>query len=501
MHAKYRATFRLLLVCAISMAIVSAGALGASAERVKIMTLNIHRVIGESSWSSINAQRLAHIVNYFEPDVLCINELEGSSRTLMTQNLQLWANNYLTNWPNKYVYVSTLGDGYNRNAFVSKYPYYEEANQSCDPRGLVSATFDIPGDTDVRVFCTHLKAYSDSTSCNRRQNGAETVRNNLINFSAYNGDYAQLPYFMCGDFNEDEDNPSCTITSSYHPVSTIMEAYLNDYYPDDGYGDPHTYSSSSPTRRFDYVLPSWHVRHDNSDTHPYWSRVINTYQMYLHGDLPPGSGLYSQDSWGSDHLAVIGTFEVLDNEIASLKAEVDGEYYCVSYKPVTASYSDHFYIQEADSWNAVRVNSYDQPPVGAWVNVKGTVNHTAVDEDSLDATGVRVISSIGANVSPIGMGNRSVTPEAHSATEVDGKVCPSNAALLVKVWGEVTSTESGGFTIDDGSGYEVFVESGVSVNVGDYVSAVGVVGYSQSGGTPERYVKTRISDDIQIYNP
>lgn len=474
------------------------------AAQVKVMTWNIADTVSETSWNSSNAQKLGRVANFYQPDVLALNECAcGSTETArqkLTQSLTLWADAYLPDWPEKHVYVSALGDGYNRNAFVSRYPMYAFTEQALAPRGLVGAMIDLPGDIDVKVYTAHLKAFSDYNSAQQRQNGANIYKNSVINWS-YPIANAAIPYILTGDWNEDETNPQYPLSEWYHPITTVMESYVNEFNPDDGWGKHKTYSSGSPTRRFDYILPSWHCRPDWTNSGLSWSRVINTMVLYDHGQLP--AGLYRLDSQCSDHLCVIGTFDLLDGRISSIRASADGEYVTGTTKYVTASYSDHFYVQEPREPFAVRVNSAQgNPQVGYIVNFKGFYSSSPLEEDAVQLTGLRVLNTVQGVVRPMGLRNRDINGESHAGVPVDGSAGPGNAGLLVKTWGRVVEPLAEGyFWLDDGSGYRVRVQSTKVVALGDYVSAVGVVGYDAVDAAPRRLIKTRTEGDVQIYNP
>lgn len=297
-----------LLLTSLLSVVVAPIQLGAAT--FKVMTYNIHQTVGQSAgYTSTNAQRLARIVQYYQPDVITVNELEGSSTTSAQTQLQNWVNAYIPYLGGQpgtsyHTYVSPINDGYIMNAIVSRYPIYSKSAQTLDPRGLLSGTIDLPDGDDVRVYTCHLKAYSDSSSAARRQAGAETAASRISSWSGTTGNYSVL-YVLCGDMNEDEDNPQYPLSGSYHPITTLLTAYLQDFEPDDLYGWTKTYSATSPSRRFDYILPSWRLRPVSGSGK---SQVVNTYELFEHGQLPPG--LIRQDSSGSDHLCVLATFDI-----------------------------------------------------------------------------------------------------------------------------------------------------------------------------------------------
>ncbi len=442
----------------------SAGAAMAPAATIKVMTYNIHKAVGANvGYSTEAAQACARIVNYYEPDVLIINELEGSSTTGATNSLKLWCSNYLPylgTITDSKIYVSPISDGYIRNAIVSKYPIINRISYPMPPRDLLVGTIDIPGDPNVRVFGAHFKA---GTSCTTRQSNAAFTRDTILDWS-YSLSNADIPYLACGDFNEDETNPICTITSSYHPISTVLEAYLSDYTPTDGYGSAKTWSSSSPSVRFDYILPSWHLkaRPTQNPSVKDNSIICRTTTWFTRGVLPPG--LYRYDCIdASDHLAVLGTFDILDTTVKAIRSAANGDLVFVTKGYVTASYSDHFYIEDFDRRAAIRVNSNRNPGVNAIVNVRGYMNISASAEDAIEALNVRVLSTTQGVIKPLGMSNKSINGEDFNGVKVAGYTGPFNGALLVRIWGRVESPGSGFFYVNDGSGYRVRIQSSKSV--------------------------------------
>ena len=482
-------------------AILGAGAPAAPDSTFRAMTYNIHQTIGATvGYTSPNAQKIARIVECYKPDILVINELEGSSTSGATNNLKLWVNTYLPylgGVPDStyFYYVSPTSDGFNRNAIISRYPILDRVSYPMSPRDLLCGTIDIPGPIDPRVFAAHFKAGNGSSDATTRQWNADFTRDKIV---AWSGNIARAatPYLMCGDLNEDEDNPQNALTGTYHPISTVLSAYMSDFEPDNLYGNTKTISSySNPTRRFDYVLPSWHLTPVMGAGQ---SQVINTMQMYGHGQLPAGLQVY--DSQGSDHLCVLATFTVRDNKTQDCRNLPDGSPYSLIGKTVTASFGDCFYVEESDRSAAIRINSTAAPAVNSIVNVTGTIGGSGA-ERYIAATGVRVHGT-GSPIRPLALGNRCVggsdlNPQTPG---VETPLGPFNIGLLVKVSGRVSSTFTGGFFVDDGSGFSVKVYSSVSPSVGQFVTATGVVGYEKPVGHTRsiRMIRTRGSADIRI---
>ena len=71
------------------------------------------------------------------------------------------------------------------------------------------------------------------------------------------------PYIFGGDWNEDEQNPECTITGTYHPITTIREVgHLVEFKPTDLNGEYRTWSTATttPSIRFDYLIAATALR-------------------------------------------------------------------------------------------------------------------------------------------------------------------------------------------------------------------------------------------------
>lgn len=492
------------LVAILCLLTLAAGTSGVLAAQFKIMTYNIADAVGQNNgYNSTAAQKIARIINYYQPDIIALNELEGSNSTLVENNVRLWVNNYLPYLGGQpgvtyHTYICPLTDGYNVNGIISRYPINDRIAQNLDPRGLMSGTIDLPGPNDVRVFNCHLKAYSDSASANRRQQGAATAASRIISWSG-TAATASIAYVLCGDMNEDEENPQTPLTSTYHPITTLLSAYLVNYKPNNGYGNTKTISSSSPTRRFDYILPSWHLE-------PIWGQIIDTNQMFLHGQLPPG--LQRLDSQASDHLSVCALFNIRENTIPSVLTSPDGPTKALSGKTCTAAFGEsfpgagdaHFYLEETNRSSAIRIDSAANPPVGSIVNVKGSASG-AGGERKLANTEVRIITTSGNPLQPLffrgdAIGGSSLNQYTPG---VDEGVGVYNIGLYIKSFGKVTSVHTGYFMMTDGSA-AVRVNSTKNVSVNQYVLVSGIVGYYIPYGKSSsiRVIKTRSADDVQI---
>ena len=299
-----------------------------------VLQTNIHRDIGGSDSVTTAQPYLAQEVNYLDPDVWTINELGGNNTSF---NLTT-ATNYLTSFiqssvtifgsnpvlgTDYFVYVSTINDGYDTSAIVSRYPItssqtFSDAGGGYSAlRGLIEATVSIGGKS-VDVFGTHLKASSTNADAQQRQSQADT---DSATIAAWIAAHPSDAVIATGDWNEtvettEADNWSSgslngTITlkngtkETYNPVATMKSAGLTDPRPTTASGSVDTISSTNPDARFDYIL--------------YAQQNL----QYVSGEVfnsADGMGLASGTSGNaSDHLPVFETFMLApEPSVASL---------------------------------------------------------------------------------------------------------------------------------------------------------------------------------------
>ncbi|MGC3988880.1 MAG: endonuclease/exonuclease/phosphatase family protein [Chthoniobacteraceae bacterium] len=288
-----------------------------------VLQTNIHRDIGGSDSVTSAQPYLAQEVNYFNPDIWTINELGGNNTsfnlTTATNYLVSFIQNNITAFgsnpvlgTNYFIYVSTINDGYDTSAIVSRYPitasqtFSDAGGGNSALRGLIEATVSIGGKA-VDVFGTHLKASSTTSDAQQRQSQADT---DSATIAAWIAAHPSDAVIATGDWNEtvetsESDNWSSgslngTITlkngtkETYNPVSTMKSAGLIDPRPTTASGSVDTISSSNPDARFDYIL--------------YAQQNL----QYVSGEVfnsAEGMGLASTTSANaSDHLPVFETF-------------------------------------------------------------------------------------------------------------------------------------------------------------------------------------------------
>jgi endonuclease/exonuclease/phosphatase family metal-dependent hydrolase len=255
------------------------GVASVSAQHVRVMQYNIDGHLGNPnplSNKTAAAQALARIINYNQPDIVTFNELQDNGTINTAAGLIDWVTNNLTYFGSKtgvtfWVDIATVSDGFQRNGSISRYPTsdattYSDGRTGCSSctftnlRGMESFKVQLSGTNALQIFHAHLKASSTGTSCPRKQEEAETDATNMVNWASTN----TFPYIFTGDCNESEDprdTPECTITSTYHPITTLREGgRLVEFEPTNLSGNWITWSTGNPAPftniRFDYVLAS-----------------------------------------------------------------------------------------------------------------------------------------------------------------------------------------------------------------------------------------------------
>jgi hypothetical protein len=154
--------------------------------------------------------------------------------------------------------------------------------------------------TNLQVFHAHLKA-SGGSSCTTKQTEAQFDANTISAWASTNSG----PYLFGGDWNEDEDprdTPECTITGTYHPITTIkQDGGLSEFEPTTLSGQWRTWSTAAtPSIRFDYLLPA------TNRLIPVGGFVFSTVDWANHGLYTNASpqNLVSDTQTASDHFCV-----------------------------------------------------------------------------------------------------------------------------------------------------------------------------------------------------
>src|ERR1043166_4124365 len=221
------------------------------AEDVRVLQYNVKKAIGTFELNTNEqARAVGRIVNYVQPDILLLNEIQ---RTLVPANehaLIDWVTNnlpYMGTQPgsNFFVAVSDQTDNFSRNAAISVYPIQYETTFDDGLRGLHSFEVQLSGTNRLHVFHAHFKSgnttNSTPTDAQKRQANAQFAADTISAWAASNS----IPYVFAGDCNVDEDYSQTPIDENYHPITTLFTAGLAVFGPTDLIGYSKTISSAT----------------------------------------------------------------------------------------------------------------------------------------------------------------------------------------------------------------------------------------------------------------
>ncbi|HEX8078292.1 MAG TPA: endonuclease/exonuclease/phosphatase family protein [Chthoniobacterales bacterium] len=363
----------LWIICAL-FAILSASPLCAQVT-VRVLTYNIHRDIGASDSNVSSQPALAKIVNYLKPDVWTLQELGGNNvhysaavahgnlAGFIQQNLTIFGPNPQEN-VDFFIYVSSISDGYDTVAIVSRYPfaythtYADAGNGFGSLRGFPLASISVPGPTKLDVFTAHLKALSTTTDAEKRQTEADVDHNNVFNWiSAHRAD----AIVTTGDWNESEDAGDKTNWSGhnigdmlptpnepYHPITTMLSAGLLDPRPLSIRGAPDTINAATPNTRFDYntFAKAAYLRGEVFDTKQHSAAELAAL------NAANGTNFIASDSAdASDHLPVLTVVRVGFTPVV-IATQTDGATLALTYERIVAANVSYTVEQSNDllSW-------------------------------------------------------------------------------------------------------------------------------------------------------
>ena len=280
----------------------------ASAQQVNVMQWNVERNLGRlANNTNAQAKAIASIVNYNQPDILLFNEIDASGlNATANQNALIdWVTNnvpYLGTLPGVtfFVVASTKSDFVLRNAVISRFPILTEGTYNTNTvslRGLHSFKAQLSGTNGLQVFHAHFKCCGSGadSECQQRQDEATWASGTIRAWAGTNS----LPYIFAGDWNEDESNPQCFITSTYRPITMVRtNGMLTEFIPTSLNGNSKTFSSANPNSRLDYCLAA--SNRLTAVTGHVFNSVIWGSQ---YTSVIPGSST-SDSQTGSDHLSV-----------------------------------------------------------------------------------------------------------------------------------------------------------------------------------------------------
>ncbi len=309
------------------------GALALDAQQVRVMEYDASQEVGANTNPIPQSTAFARIIAYQQPDIVCFSELnDGGSATPVAAGVINWVTNNLapvfgtktgvTFW----VYIANVGDGFNRNGEISRYPilsgttYSDAGGSFANLRGMDSIKIQLSGTNVLQIFHAQLKAgggtLDTNSNCERKQAEAATDATNMMNWASAN----PYPYIWTCDCNEDEDprdagftapytTPECPISSTYHPVATLEQVGgLVDYSPTTLDGVWKTWSTSQtagqPSDMFDRVLAA------TNRLNPASGLVFSTFDWALHGLYTNASSqnLVNDSLTADDHFDVMVTY-------------------------------------------------------------------------------------------------------------------------------------------------------------------------------------------------
>jgi len=281
-------------------------ALTANAQQVRVMQWNVLGGLGNAADNnSTQAKAIARIITYNQPDILLFNEVDADGLSAAQNEAAIidWVTNnvpYLGTQPGTtfFVKASSLSDGFNRNAAISRYPILTATTYDDGLRGLHALRVQLGGTNQLQVYHAHLKCCADD--CTRKQTEAQFDADTIAGVAATNS----TPYVFAGDWNEDEDEvpPVCTLTSTYHPITTIrQDGGLVEFRPTTLSGEHRTWSTTSASIRFDYILAA------TNRLNPTSGIVFSTTDQAAHGLYTNASplNLATDSATASDHYCVI----------------------------------------------------------------------------------------------------------------------------------------------------------------------------------------------------
>jgi len=279
------------------------------AQTISVMQWNVHGNLGTAAaQSNAGAAAIGRILNFLQPDVLLINEVADGSVATNTASLTQWVGANLPYVLNGsfYVAVSTETSSIQRNAVVSRYPVlnpFTYADVTSSLRGMHSFQLQLDGTNRLQIFHVHLKCCSDGSSCQEKQDEAQLFSDEIAAWAATNS----APYLFAGDLNEDESNPECVLSSTYHPVTMLItNGGLAEFEPTTLSGEYRTWSTApaAPSIRFDYILAALNRLSPSSGF------VFSTMDWAAHGFYTNASAqnLVNDSQTASDHYAVLASY-------------------------------------------------------------------------------------------------------------------------------------------------------------------------------------------------
>lgn len=207
------------------------------------LRLASYNVKGFDYWASEQHLYLAKILWTVQPDIVSLQECPDSG-ILFTDFTAGWLPAYTST-------VSYIGWSVH-NGILSRYPVLSSFSEgtSVMTRDLYGAYIDAPVWPNICMMSVHLKAGSNYSDGERRNEEATFVRDYCSNL--YN---SGTLFFLAGDCNDDPDDYRAP--SRVHDIFAQGNAFMAQLQPYDDTGTNDTYFWQSwYTRRYDYLYPS-----------------------------------------------------------------------------------------------------------------------------------------------------------------------------------------------------------------------------------------------------
>ena len=355
------------------------------------MQWNVEKGLGrQSTITNAAAKAIARIVNYNQPDILLFNEVDASGLSAAQNEAAIveWITNNVSylgaqSGVDFFVKASSISDGFNRNAAVSRYPISNATTYDDSLRGLHSFRVQLTS-TNLQVFHAHLKCCSDGSSCTTKQTEAQFDSDTIKTFAATNSS----PYIFAGDWNEDEQNPECTLSATYHPITTIItNGGFAEFKPTMLNGEYRTWSTAptTPSIRFDYVLSA------TNRLTPASGYVFSTTNWAMNGLYTNASpqNLVNDSRTASDHYCVFANFSFATNGSANMAVTPAGGFSSSGFQggpfaPTNQTYTVNNAGSVSLNWSATKSSNWLTLSVsggtlaaGAGTNVVVTINSNA----------------------------------------------------------------------------------------------------------------------------
>jgi endonuclease/exonuclease/phosphatase family metal-dependent hydrolase len=262
---------------------------------------------GATNWTltAANVQAVGRQLSYLKPDVIGFQEIPETFYTQWTNFINTWL-------PGYQLAIGSRTDGGERLGVASRFAIRRSSSwlsrtdltsfgyAGVFTRELFEAEILLPGfPQPFHFFDTHLKAFSDQASSERRGAEAHCISNYFA--TAYRTTNALHPYRLVGDMNEDINRPRTYEQQAIQTLTSTATGLRPTTPRNPVTNDERTWSiqNASLTIRFDYILPSEVLFSNLTSSQVFRSDLAN----------PPTPPLLASDSaTAADHLPVLMTF-------------------------------------------------------------------------------------------------------------------------------------------------------------------------------------------------